>query len=442
MQADLSRRNFLAAAGSAAAIAAMPRVSSAAPSDRVVMGMIGVGSQGTGRLREFLDHDDVRIGAICDVDRRHLDRAIALVEKEKGYKPQAFDDFRGLLESKEIDAVAIVTPDHWHAIPTVSAFEAGKDVFVEKPLSYSVAEGRAMADASLNHKRVTQMGNHIHNTTGNYRRVVEMVRSGKLGKITRVHLWKTSPTRNFRVREPATLPEGFNYDFWLGPAPKHAYTPLRSHGSFRQFWDYSGGTFIDFWCHISDVAFWALDLKAPKALSAAGGRFFLTDETEAADTMEAILEFPNLLYIYSFRPTPLPGFEHMGHIGCLFEGSEASLVTNYEDHEVWVKGKKVDDFPKPPRTILDSPGHIREFLDAIKSRNLETTCNLRYGHHLSKFGLLSNISYRTGRRIEWDEQREQIIGDKQAGRYLVRNFRKPWKLKVQPRPARSAGEQV
>ncbi len=126
MQADLSRRNFLAAAGSAAAIAAMPRVSSSAPSDRVVMGMIGVGSQGTGRLREFLDHDDVRIGAICDVDRRHLDRAIALVEKEKGYKPQAFDDFRGLLESKEIDAVAIVTPDHWHAIPTVSAFEAGK----------------------------------------------------------------------------------------------------------------------------------------------------------------------------------------------------------------------------------------------------------------------------------------------------------------------------
>ncbi|MCZ2146864.1 MAG: Gfo/Idh/MocA family oxidoreductase [Bryobacterales bacterium] len=442
MQADLSRRNFLAAAGSAAAIAAMPRVSSAAPSDRVVMGMIGVGSQGTGRLREFLDHDDVRIGAICDVDRRHLDRAIALVEKEKGYKPQAFDDFRGLLESKEIDAVAIVTPDHWHAIPTVSAFEAGKDVFVEKPLSYSVAEGRAMADASLNHKRVTQMGNHIHNTTGNYRRVVEMVQSGKLGKITRVHLWKTSPTRNFRVREPATLPEGFNYDFWLGPAPKHAYTPLRSHGSFRQFWDYSGGTFIDFWCHISDVAFWALDLKAPKALSAAGGRFFLTDETEAADTMEAILEFPNLLYIYSFRPTPLPGFEHMGHIGCLFEGSEASLVTNYEDHEVWVKGKKVDDFPKPPRTIPDSPGHIREFLDAIKNRNLETTCNLRYGHHLSKFGLLSNISYRTGRRIEWDEQREQIIGDRQAGRYLVRNFRKPWKLKVQPRPARSAGEQV
>ena len=299
------------------------------PSDQVVMGFIGVGGQGTGRLREFMKESDVRVSAICDVDRRHLDRAIALVERERGYKPQAFSDFRRLLEVKEIDATTVVTPDHWHAIPTVTAFEAGKDVFVEKPLSYSVGEGRAMADASLNYKRVSQMGNHIHNTTGNYRRVVEMVQSGRLGKITRVHLWKTSPTENFTTEEPATVPAGFDYDFWQGPAPKRPYEPLRSHFNYRQFWDYSGGTFIDFWCHISDVAFWAMNLKAPTHISAEGGRFFLTDKTEAPDTLEAILEFPNLLYIFSFRPAPLPGFEHMGHIGCLFEGTEASLVTNY-----------------------------------------------------------------------------------------------------------------
>jgi predicted dehydrogenase len=409
------------------------------PGDAVVMGMIGVGNQGTSRLREFMAQPDVRIGAICDVDRRHLDRAVELVEQNKGYKPQAFGDFRRLLESKEIDAVAIVTPDHWHAIPTVAAFEAGKDVFVEKPLSYSVAEGRAMADASLNHRAVTQMGNHIHNTTGNYRRVVELVQSGKLGKITRVHLWKTSPTRNFVTREPATLPPGFDYDFWLGPAPKRAYDPLRSHGNFRQFWDYSGGTFIDFWCHISDVAFWALDLKGPQHISAVGGRFYLTDETEVPDTLETVLEFPNLLYIYSFRPTPLPGFEHMGHIGCIFEGSEASVVTNYETHEVWVRDKKVDDFPRPPQTIPDSPGHLREFLDAIKSRNLETTCNVRYGHRLSKCGLLANIAFRTGHRIQWDDAHERIAGDNAASQYLARHFRKPWNLKVQRRPVPEHG---
>ena len=433
---ELSRRTFFGALGTAAALAGRGRPAAAAksPNDQVVMGMIGVGNQGTNRLNEFLTHPDVRVAAICDVDRRHLDRALSIVETKKGYKPQGFGDFRRLLELKEIDAVTVVTPDHWHAIPTVTAFEAGKDVFVEKPLSYSVAEGRAMADASLNHQRVTQMGNHIHNTTGNYRRAVELVQSGKLGKITRVHLWKTSPTRNAQTREPATLPEGFDYDFWLGPAPKRPYTPLRSHGQFRHFWDYSGGTFIDFWCHISDVAFWALQLKAPQYISAVGGRFFLTDETETPDTLEAILEFPNLLYIFSFRPTPLPGFEHMGQIGCLFEGAEASLVVNYETQEVWARGKKVEDFPRPPQSIPDSPGHLREFLDAVKSRNLETTCNVRYGHHLSKCGLLSNIAFRSGHRIHWDDERERILSDNAASQYLARHFRKPWNLKTQRHP--------
>ncbi len=437
---EISRRTFVGALGAGLALPSMVRPASAAkaPGDQVVMGFIGVGSQGTGRLKEFMKQSDVRVAAICDVDKRHLDRAVALVDSEKGYKPQAFGDFRRVLEIKEIDAVTVVTPDHWHAIPTVTAFEAGKDVFVEKPLSYSVGEGRAMAGASLNYKRVSQMGNHIHNTTGNYRRVVEMVQSGKLGKITRVHLWKTSPTENFVTHEPNTLPAGFDYDFWQGPAPKRPYEPLRSHGNFRQFWDYSGGSFIDFWCHISDVAFWALNLKAPTHVSAAGGRFFLTDKTEAPDTLEAILEFPNLLYIYSFRPTPLPGFEHMGHIGCLFEGTEASLVTNYEKNEVWVGGKRVDDFPRPPQTLADSPGHLREFLDAVKSRNLETTCNVRYGHHLSKCGLLANIAFRTGHRIQWDDERERVIGDNEAGRYLTRHFRKPWNLKTQRHPAASS----
>jgi predicted dehydrogenase len=418
---EVSRRTFFGALGAAA-------LSAKGPNEQLVVGCIGVGNQGLYRLSELVKADDVRIAAICDVDQRHLDRAIGIVERVRKYKPQPYRDFRKLLEDKTIDAVTVVTPDHWHAIPAVTAFEAGKDVFCEKPLSFSVAEGRAMADGSLRHKRVTQMGNHIHNDLSNYRRVVEIVQSGKLGKITRVHAWKTSPTRNVRTNEPAECPPELDYDFWLGPAPKHPYDPLRSHGNFRHFWDYSGGTFIDFWCHISDVAFWAMDFKAPKAISSVGGRFFRTDTTEASDTQEAILEFPNLLYIYSFRPTPLTGFEHMGHIGCVFEGTEASLVANYETNEIWVKGKKVPDFPRPPQTIPDSPGHMREFLDAVKSRNLETTCNFRYGHHVSKYGLLANISYRTGRRLVWDDEHERIVGDRAAGRYLTRRFRKPWKL--------------
>jgi predicted dehydrogenase len=426
----VSRRTFLQATAAGVALGALsrPAVARQAPSDHIVLGMIGVGNMGTSRLRGFLQHQDVRIGAVCDVDSRHLDRALGIVETAGGQKPKALRDYRRVLDDREIDAVVVVTPDHWHAIPTVRAFEAGKDVFVEKPLSYSIAEGRAMADASLKYKRVSQMGNHIHNDFPNYRRVVELVKSGSLGRITRVHVWKTSPTEAYRTTEPPQRPSELDYDFWLGPAPKRDYHPMRSHILFRHFWDYSGGTFIDFWCHIVDVAVWALDLKAPTSVSAAGGRFFAADETETPDMLEAVLEYPGLLFTFSFQPMPPPGFDHMGHIGCIFEGAAASLVTNYQRHEVWVKGKLAPDFPRPEPSIPDSPGHLREFLDAIKSRHLETTCNVRYGHRVTKAGLLANIAYRTGRRLYWDDARERFRNDGDADKYLKRKYRKPYKL--------------
>jgi predicted dehydrogenase len=433
--AEVSRREFIVSVGGGLALTALNRriLASRQPNEQIVLGMIGVGGMGTSRLREFLAHPDARIGAICDVDQAHVDRAVAEVAKAGGHTPRTFGDFRRVLEDPEIDAVVVVTPDHWHALASLRAFEAGKDVFVEKPLSYSVAEGRMMADASLKYKRVTQMGNHIHNDTPNYRRVVELVQSGKLGRITRVHIWKTGAgagdaDRRAVAARPATAPATLNYDFWLGPAPSRPYHPLRSHGSFRQFWDYSGGTFIDFWAHIFDVATWALDLQAPQAITSVGGRFFTNDETETPDTVEATLEYPGLLVMFSLRPAPLPGFEHLGQIGCLFQGTEAWLATNYTQNEVWVKGKKLEDFPRPEPTIPDSPGHTREWLDAIKSRNLETTCNMRYGHRVTKPGLLSNVSYRTGRRLRWNDQAERVIDDNDANKLLKRSFRKDYKL--------------
>ena len=425
----VSRRVFLGAAAGLATVIHRPlRAQPSAPSDRIRLAVIGVGGMGTGRLKEFLAHPDVSIAAICDVDRRHRDAAIALVETAKGYRPDGAGDFRRVVTRKDVNAVAIQTPDHWHAITAVRAMEAGKDVFVEKPLAYSVAEGRAMADASTRHQRVTQMGNHIHNTGSNYRRVVELVRSGALGRIHRVQCWKTADSGGLANNEPSTLPAELDYDFWLGPAPKREYHPLRSHRTFRNFWDYSGGTFIDFWCHIVDVAVWGLDLQAPRTVSAMGGRYFIADATETPDTVEAVLEYPNLLLSFSLRPTPPAGFTHMGGIGCIFEGTEATLVTNYGKHEVWVKGALAPDFTRPAPSIADSPGHLREFIDAIKGRHLDTTCNLRYGHRLTKLGLLSNIAYRTGRRLAWDDQKERFVGDDAANRYLSRKFRKPYDL--------------
>jgi len=419
-----TRRFFLgaAAAGMAAARA------QAAPSDRIRVGFIGCGGMGTGRLRQFLGHADVEAAAVCDVDRTHLERAAALVEKETGRKPAAFADFRRLLERGDIDAVMIATPDHWHALPAILACQAGKDVFVEKPFSWSVGEGRRMVEEARRRRRVTQMGNHIHNDLPNYRRVVELVRSGLLGRIVRVHCGLASNEKSIGSPPDGPPPPELDYDFWLGPAPKRPYNPNRSHGKFRYFWDYSGGYFADFWCHYADVAYWALDLKAPRAVSAAGGRWLAEDNAETPDVFEAVFEYPGpVLLTWTQHPRGRPGFEHMGSC-VVFEGTEATLVTNYSKHEVWVKGKPAPDFPRPEPSIPDSPGHIREFLDAIKARNTETTCNFEYSHRLNKGALLANLAFRLGARLEWDDERERVTNHREANSRLTRRYRKPWKL--------------
>lgn len=419
-----TRRFFLgaAAAGLAAARA------QAAPSDRIRVGFIGCGGMGTGRLRQFLGHADVEAAAVCDVDRTHLERAAALVEKETGRKPAAFADFRRLLERGDIDAVMIATPDHWHALPAILACQAGKDVFVEKPFSWSVGEGRRMVEEARRRRRVTQMGNHIHNDLPNYRRVVELVRSGLLGRIVRVHCGLASNEKSIGSPPDGPPPPELDYDFWLGPAPKRPYNPNRSHGKFRYFWDYSGGYFADFWCHYADVAYWALDLKAPRAVSAAGGRWLAEDNAETPDVFEAVFEYPGpVLLTWTQHPRGRPGFEHMGSC-VVFEGTEATLVTNYSKHEVWVKGKPAPDFPRPEPSIPDSPGHIREFLDAIKARNTETTCNFEYSHRLNKGALLAILAFRLGARLEWDDERERVTNHREANSRLTRRYRKPWKL--------------
>jgi predicted dehydrogenase len=430
-ECDASRRDFLKSVGAGLAlgltVSNYRALGGVGPNERIQMGFIGLGGQGTDRLKEFMQHDDIDIAALCDVDEDHLNRALAEVEKLRGKKPKGFHDFRQLLDQREIDAVMIATPDHWHALPTIRAFQAGKDVFVEKPLSYSIGEGRAMVKAARANQRVSQVGMHIHNHTPNYRRAVELVKSGMLGKISRVTCWMTSGTKGYGNPPDSVPPPELDYDFWLGPAPKRPYNPNRSHRNYRYFWDYSGGIFIDFWCHITDVVFWAMDLKAPESVAAVGGRFFLTDNTETPDTLDLLYQFPNLDLTWSLNPTPLPGFESLGGIGCVFQGTEASLAVNYMQHELYVKGKKVTEFQRPAPTIPDSPGHIREFLNAVKSRQ-QTTCNVEYAHQLTKSGLLGNIAYRTGRRIRWDDERERVVRDPAANRMVTRRYRKPWKL--------------
>lgn len=428
MEMHTTRRTFIesAASGLGLTVAGHRAMGSVSPSDRIRVGFIGLGRQGTGRLNQFLKHPDVVAVAVCDLDQKHIERACAIVERQQGAKPATFHDFRKLLDSKDIDAVMIATPDHWHALPTVLACQAGKDVFVEKPLAYSISEGRAMAEAARKHGRVTQMGNHIHNDLPNYRRVVELVRSGMLGKIDRVYCSLRSQERSLGKPADGAPPPELDYEFWLGPAPKRPYNPNRSHFNYRYFWDYSGGYFIDFWCHYADVAYWALDLKAPKSVSATGGRWIVDDNAETPDSLEVVYEYPGLLLTWTLHPNGRPGYDHLGSY-VAFEGTAGTLVTTYTKHELWVNGKQEENFTRPAPSIPDSPGHIREFLDSIKSRQ-PTTCNAEYAFRLTKGGLLGNIAFRTGERIEWDDDRELVKGHSRGNNLVTRHYRKPWKL--------------
>lgn len=415
--ATVTRRTFFLASGARALAAA---------NDRINMGFIGLGGMGTNRLNGFLKHADVNVTAVCDLDDAHAARAAGIVEKARGAKPAVLKDFRRVLDRADVDAVCIATPDHWHALPTVQACRAGKDVFVEKPLSYSIGEGRAMVKAARESKRVTQMGNHIHNDLPNYRRAVELVRSGLLGEVKHVNVWKVSESKGLGMPADAPPPAGFDYETWLGPAPRRPYNPNRAHFNYRYFWDYSGGMFIDFWCHITDVAYWALDLQAPKSVVATGRRELPDDNAETPNHLDLVYEYPGLNMVWTLSPLAPAGFENKG-IGCVFQGSAGSLFVDYGSHELYVKGQRITDFKRPEPSIPDSPGHLREFLDSVKSRKL-TTCDVEYGHRLTKAGLLGNIAYRTGRRVVWDDARERITGDKAADRMVTRRYRKPWKL--------------
>ncbi|AMV39297.1 Gfo/Idh/MocA family protein [Planctomyces sp. SH-PL62] len=430
-----TRRELLAySAFGAAATGLGPRVAAsqeepAAPkpsgsaNEAIVLGFIGVGGMGSGLLNIFKGFPDVRVAAVCDVYEPHARRA----QEAAGGKPDVYGDFRKVLDRKDIDAVVIATPDHWHAIPTIMACQAEKDVYCEKPLSHRVAEGRAMSNAAAKHKRVTQMGNLIH-ATENYHRVVEIVQSGVLGKITKTRAWMAASRDSFGHPADTSPPAGCDYDFWLGPAPERPFNINRFTFNWRWYWDYGGGILTDFCCHLIDLVHWAMEVDAPRTISATGGRYATDDNAETPDTLEVAYEYEKgddkFLLAWSQTDASDHGFDGKP-AGVMFQGTEATLVTNYNHHEIFpVKGKTIAD---PPKTLARSVGHHREWLDAIKTR-ASCSCNFEYGHRLTTVGELGNISLWTGEKLVWDRDAERITNHVEANQFLTKEYRKPWVL--------------
>ncbi len=423
-----SRREFLGSSFAAATMLGsrawgQEPAKAVGANDQIVLGFIGVGGMGSGLLDIFRKFPDVQVAAVCDVYEPHRLKAKSLTDG----KADAYDDFRRVLDRKDIDAVVVATPDHWHAIPTILACQAGKDVYCEKPLGYRIAEGRAMVDAAAKAKRITQMGNLIH-AGENYRRVVEIVQSGMLGTITKCRCWMASGHHGLGSPSDGEPPAGCDYDFWLGPAPKRPFNPNRFTFNWRYFWDYAGGTLLDFCCHIVDPVHWAMEVDAPSTVVATGGRYGLKDNAETPDNLEVVYHYnkgdKGFDLVWSQEDTSSHGFEKRKQ-GIMFQGTEATLVCDYNTFEIFTEnGEKL----KPPApTLPRSPGHHREFIEGIKTRT-PCPCRFEYGHRLTTVGHLGNIALWAGEKLHWDAEKE-VTNHPTANRHLAREvYRAPWSL--------------
>lgn len=421
----LSRREFLKQSSAGAiGLAVAPEFfrKKVAPSDRLRVAHVGLGGMGNNHLGWFAALPEVEIVALADVDQTHLDTTLnRLKGLQPGTKATGYADFRQILDRKDVDAITCATPDHWHAQVAILAFQAGKDVYGEKPLSFNVREGQQMLKALNRYDRVFQLGTQIH-ATDNYHRVVELIRAGVIGKVHTVRLWKTGPPPVLGPPQYQQPPAHLNWDYWLGPAPYSQYSPERCHFSYRYFLDYSGGVFQDFWSHIADIVWWSVEPKNLKTVSARGEA--PEGIGDAPKWIDVDYEFENLKLFWTSTPPKVPGAEKR-QIGAFFEGDKGTLLCDYNSREITVNGQTVPDLPEIPVTVPRSPGHQQNFVNAVKART-QPESNLEYARQMTLPMHLGLISYRLGEKLEWNARKEKFRRNRAANQYLSREYRREW----------------
>lgn len=423
----ISRRRFLGeTAGVGLAAAAFPAVVPSrafGAADRVRVGFIGVRNQGTNNLRAILGREDAQVAGLCDVDRDVLARASSMVSERAGSSCPTSHDYRELLDRPDIDAVLITTPDHWHALPTVHACQAGKDVYCEKPLSLTVAEGRAMAEAARTHDRVVQTGSQ-QRSSAEFRRAAQAVRNGRLGTIKEIIVGL--PGVNFEGPAVADTepPPGLDYPFWLGPAPFRPYNPKQVHYNFRFFWPYSGGQMTNWGAHHLDIVQWALgrDESGPTEVEFVDVAFHPRGWYEVPTTSEVVYSYDDGVTVRCRQGKGDPnGIRFVGTEGTIFV-ARGKLQADPED----LVGE-----PTGPEAIRleESRNHHQNWIDCIRERR-RPICDVEVGHRSATVCHLGNIAARLGRSIRWDPSREAIPGDEEASAMLSRPYREPWSLDV------------
>jgi predicted dehydrogenase len=432
MSQRFTRRRFLqTTAAATAALTVGDRLRAAdekkaPPSERLNVAVIGIAGQGEYNWRQLNSTGEVNIVALCDVDEKRAGKA-----RETFPKASFYADFRKLIDGeKSLDAALVATPDHTHALITLTALNAGLHVYCEKPLTHTVTEARTVAETAAKHKRVTQMGTQIH-AGSNYRRVVEIVQSGAIGPVKEVHVWtKTSYGGLDRPTDTPKVPEGLHWDLWLGPAPVRPFNPIYLPFTWRGWWDFGGGALADMACHHMDLSFWALKLRYPTNITAEGPPVHAESTSKQ---LTVTYEFPARgelppvtlnWYDGGRRPTYFddPKFPAWGD-GTLFVGSKGMLLAGYE-HRKLLPEKEFADFKEPTPTIPDSIGHHKEWVQACKN-GTPTTCNFDYGGALTEAVLLGTVAYRAGKPLTWDPKNLKV-NEPAAEKYLRTEYRKGW----------------
>ena len=446
-----SRRQFLRTTlGVSAAAVGFPQIvpssvlglnGATAPSNRIAIGMIGTGNQGTNDLKSFLRDERVQIVAVCDVNQRGAgywnggiagrEPAREIVEKYYGEKRPSGQyrgcgthrDFRDVIDRKDVDAIEVATPDHWHAIPSILAAKAGKDIYCQKPLALTVAEGRAMSDAVARHNRVFQTGSQ-QRSDRRFRHGCELVRNGRIGRLIEVECGlpggRPDLGKNGHRKLPEPVPAGFDFDLWLGPAPEVPYAPARVGVNFRWIYDHSGGQLTDWGGHHPDIAQWGMgtSYSGPVRIRNAKG---VWEEDELWNTAT------QYYFEAEYRSGVLLKISDKFKMGVTFKGTDGWVYVNRGQIDAHPKSLLDETFGEGDVRLPVSDNHFRNFIDCVISRE-EPVAPVEQAHRSISICHLGNIAMLLGRDLQWDPEREQVIGDHSAHSMLNRPYRAPWVL--------------
>jgi predicted dehydrogenase len=432
-----SRRYFLReSAAVAAALAAVQKVPAsgspgddddtgakpAGPNDTLRVAVCGVNGRGKEHIQGWSRLKDARITTICDIDLNVVGRPASSVEKRYGSAPKIEQDIRRVLDDKSIDAVSIATPNHWHALATIWACQAGKDVYVEKPVSHNVSEGRRMVEAARKYQRIVQTGTQCRSHKG-IQDAMAFLHEGKLGQVYMAKGLCYKPRGSIGKKADGPVPSGVDYNIWQGPAPEHSFNPNRFHYNWHWFWDYGNGDLGNQGIHQMDLARWGLNKhELPKAVMASGGRFGYSDQGETPNTLHVSFEFDDCDLQFEVRGL-YTNAESSVKIGDIFYGTEGILaISSYQDWQVFL-GPKLEKGPGGK----GEGDHFANFVKAVRSRDHKhLNADIEEGHLSSAYCHLGNIAYRLGRKLHVNPSTESFVNDSEADAMLTRDYRAPF----------------